>query len=107
MINFLLSLIPASLTIYAIHILFQEGNLLEKQGDWITEKLGEKWSKPVINCTTCMASVWGTLIFFIGLPVVFGINHAFKYWIPYVFCLCGWHVILAKFTTKERIIVEE
>ena len=107
MISFLISIVPTSLFIYAVHILFQEKHLFEDAGEWLTNKLGQKWSKPLINCPVCMSSLWGTLAFFVGLPVVFGVAYAFKFWIPYVFCLCGLNTIINKLTSKERIIVEE
>lgn len=81
--------------------------MLEKQGEWITEKLGEKWTKPLINCPICMASVFGTLAFFVGLPVLFGVSYALKFWIPYVFCLAGLNTIIQKLTSKERVILDE
>lgn len=104
---FLLSIIPASLFIYGFNILFQEGHLLEKQGEWITNKVGERWAKPLINCPICMSSIFGTLIFFLGLPISFDIHMPLKMWIPFVFCLCGFNTIVNKLTSKERVIIEE
>lgn len=106
MTTFLISIIPACLFIHAVHVLFQEGNLLEKQGDWITNRIGEKWSKPLINCPTCMASVWGTVCFF-ALDWMFGVHLPYRQYFAYIMCLCGLNMIIAKLTTKERIIVEE
>lgn len=105
MIEFLLSLIPTCLLIWAVHILFQEGHLLEKQGEWITNKVGEKWAKPLANCPICMSSFWG-LIGFFSLQL-FGVYLPIKLLIPYVFCLCGLNTIISKLVNKERIIVDE
>lgn len=105
MTEFLLSLIPTCLLIWAVHILFQEGHLLEKQGEWITNKVGEKWAKPLINCPICQSSVWG-LIGFFSLPL-FGVYLPVKLLLPYIFSLCGLNTILSKLISKERIIVDE
>lgn len=45
-----------------------EGNPTEKAFLWFVrfygvKLLGQKWSKPVVNCPKCMASVWGFLFF--------------------------------------------
>lgn len=107
MIQFLISLIPTSLFIYGFHIIFQDGHVFEKQGEWITNKIGEKWSKPLINCSICMASFWGTWGYFVGLPNLFGTEIYLKLWIPYVFCIAGLNLIINKLTSKERVITEE
>lgn len=106
MITFLISILPVSLGIWAIHILFQENHLFEKPGDWIEEKLGEKWSKPVVHCPICMSSVWGIIGFF-AIRYFFGVDLPLKQLIPFVFCLCGLNTIISKLTNKERVIVEE
>lgn len=106
MTTFLISLIPACLFIHAVHILFQEGHILEKQGEWITNRLGEKWSKPLINCSICMSSAWGAFCF-VAIDYFFGVHLPIKQLIPYMLCLCGLNTIISKLTTKERIIVDE
>jgi cadmium resistance protein CadD (predicted permease) len=106
MIHFLLSLLPVSLGIWAIFILFQKDQLLEKQGEWIKTKLGEKWSKPVVHCPVCMSSLWG-LIGFFAIRYFFGVELPWRQLIPFIFCLCGLNTLLSKLTTKERVIVDE
>lgn len=106
MTTFLISLIPACLLIHGIHILFQEGHLLERPGIWITNRLGDKWSKPIINCPICQSSFWGAICFF-AIDYVFGVHLPIRQLIPYLMCLCGLNVIISKLTAKERIIVEE
>lgn len=106
MTTFLLSLLPVSLGIWAIHILFQKEQLFEKQGEWIENKLGKKWSKPVVHCPVCMSSAWG-LIGFFSIRYFFGIDLPWRQLIPFIFCLCGLNTIISKLTTKERIIVDE
>jgi hypothetical protein len=106
MIEFLVSLLPVCLGIWAIHILFQEGHALEKQGKWITDKVGEYWAKPLINCPICQSSFWGVIGFF-AIRFFFNVDLPYKQIIPFIFCLCGLNTILSKLTTKERIIVED
>lgn len=101
-----MALFPVALAIWCIHILFQEDHLLEKPGKTITARVGEYWSKPLINCPICMSSVWGTIGFF-ALDWVFGVHLPWRQFIPFVFCLCGLNTIISKLTSKERIIVDE
>jgi hypothetical protein len=105
MIDFLISLIPVCLGIWAIHILFQQDHLFEKQGDWLELKLG-KWSKPLVHCPICQSSVWGIIGFF-AIRWIFGVDLPFKQLIPFVFCLCGLNTLLSKLTTKDRRIIED
>lgn len=104
MIHFLISLIPVCLGIWAIHILFQEGHLFEKQGDWLELKLG-KWSKPLVHCPICQSSFWG-LIGFFSIRYFFGVDLPFRQLIPFVLCLCGLNTIISKVVSKHRIIEE-
>lgn len=118
MTTFLLSLLPASLWIYAIHILFQKGHLFEKQGKWMKEEWPNKFpvkyreivkkiNKPLFSCEICMASTWGTLWFFVLLSLFFSIDLHIKLWVPYVFLLCGMNTIFNKLISHERIIVDD
>lgn len=105
--TFLISLIPASLFIYCVHILFQEGHLLEKYGNAITKELGDKWSKPLINCPICMSSFWGVFCF-AAISYFFGIQLPLRLIIPYVMCLCGLNTIINKLISKDvNVTIEE
>lgn len=106
MTTFLTSLIPVCLGIWAIYIIFQKDQIFEKAGDWLKEKLGDYWSKPVAMCPICMSSVWG-LIGFFAIRFFFNVDLPYKQIIPFIFCLCGLNTIISKLVTKERIIVEE
>lgn len=105
MTTFLLSLLPVSLGIWCIHILFQEGHLLEKVGDWMDEHWPEKVNKPLWACPICMSSVWGFIGFF-ALDFLFGVHHDIKLLIPFIFCLCGLNTIILKLTSHDRILKE-
>jgi hypothetical protein len=106
MVIFLISLIPVCLSIWCVHILFQEDHLLEKPGDWIRGKVGEYWSKPLFDCSICMSSVYG-LIGFFAIRFFFNVDLPYKQLIPFIFSLCGMNVLLSKLTSKERIIIDE
>jgi len=106
MTTFLLSLIPVSLGIWCIHILFQEDMILEKHGKSITNRVGEYWAKPLINCPVCMSSVWGVIGFF-SIRYFFNVDLPMKQIIPFVFCLCGLNTIISKLVSKERVIIDE
>lgn len=105
MIQFLLSLIPVSLGIWCIHILFQEGHLLEEAGDWMDNNWPEKVNKPLWNCPICMSSVYG-LIGFFAIDFFFDVHHHIKLLIPFIMCLCGLNTIILNLTSKKRIIQE-
>lgn len=107
MTTFLLSIIPASLFIYGVNILFQEGHLLEKQGKWMRNKFPDWITKPLFDCAICQSSFWGILSFVFGLPNLFDIHFRWFIVIPYVFCLAGFNTIVNKLTSKERVIIDE
>ena len=69
----LFTALTTSLLTVAMHILFEEGMIL----DFVPHALGRKrlhypaaeydspkWHKPFFDCPYCMASVWGTIFFF-------------------------------------------
>lgn len=97
MIDFLINLIPVSLCIWGIHILFQEGHIFEQLGDWMDEKLPEGLNKPLWACPVCMSSIWGTAGYFI-----LGLHY--HYFFPFIFCLCGLNTIILKLTSNKRVI---
>lgn len=106
MTTFLISLLPVSLGIWCINILFQEGHLLEKQGTWMRNRWPKYITKPLFDCPICQSSFWG-IIGFLAIRYFFGIDLPWRQLIPFVFCLCGLNTIISKLTTKERIIVDE
>lgn len=106
MIQFIISLLPASLFIYGVNILFQEGHLLEKLGEWMRSKWPNWITKPLYDCSICMASLWGSIAF-VAIGYFFGVHLPLKQFIPYIFCLCGLNTIINKLISKERIIIDE
>jgi hypothetical protein len=115
MIEFLISLIPVCLGIWAIHIIFQEDHMLGKLGDKLRGPRSpddqpltrrEYWMKPLFDCPICQSSFWGVIGFF-AIRFFFNVDLPIKQLIPFVFCLCGLNVIISKLVNKERVIVEE
>ena len=76
-------LIVNCLVIFAVYALTREGMLLGKVGAWIEKTIGEYWSKPLISCPPCMASVHGTWFY---LLLVGDLNW---FLLVYVLALCG------------------
>ena len=51
----------------------EQGMIFEKFRLWAEAKLGTFWSNPLIGCSKCMVSTWGTLTF-LYLFLFFGVN---------------------------------
>lgn len=91
----------AMLWIQGVNCLFSEGHLLEKAGDWVNGNLPSWVYKPTIGCAMCMSSIHGTAWYLLF------INRDWWLWPAFCICLCGLNFVISKFTSKERIIVEE
>jgi hypothetical protein len=119
MIEFILYVLITSGWIWGFHCLFQEDHIFEFVADWwykddeeknyspepseLELKVREYIAKPIFGCAACMASIHGTISYFLFVYRDFG------FWLWPVFCivLCGLNFVIIKLTTKERIIVEE
>lgn len=64
--------------------------------------LGNYWSKPVITCPTCMASIHSSYFYFgfIYLTNQFTLIHALIY-IPYVFTLAGLNTLITSLIDND------
>lgn len=51
--------------------------------------------KPLFACPYCMASVWGTAIFWTAFSYM-----GIAYWIPFCICLCGFNYFLNQFVAE-------
>jgi len=122
MIEFLTSLLPVTLGIWCIFILFQKGQIFGTEGrlfgDIGAKMRGPKskpedppskrefYAKPLFDCPICMSSIWGIIGFF-AIRFFFNVDLPLKQLIPFVLCLGGLNTIISKLVTKERIIVDE
>lgn len=70
----LTALFVHAFAIMGVYGLFSDGMLLGYFGNVIRAYTGEFWSKPLVDCPPCMASVWGippALIMFGLDPIIF------------------------------------
>lgn len=86
MSELLMQILYISLFCLGWHTITSEGMLLHFIKEWLSVKLPEntKWDylyKPLIGCPPCMASVWGTTIYWILNDPT---QKAFVLWIPTV-----------------------
>lgn len=84
------------LAIYGVHASTRDGMILGNAYMWLFFKLSRRVKdpsmilKPLFDCTPCMASVYGTISFFVG-------GFPSLVWLPaWVFSLCGFNYILNK-----------
>lgn len=61
----ILLLILNELLIIGIWYAFSPGEIFGKLGDYMEERVGEFWMKPIAYCIMCMSSVYGTLVFWL------------------------------------------
>ena len=95
-----------SLFIFGLHIITdyevdEQGNVSDKMALWwlrykSVQTFGEWWSKPLILCPPCMASVWGTIFYFIFSLVFFG-NVLIFVWPFYVISLSGLNYVVQRY----------
>ena len=94
------------LVIYGIHGSTRSGMILDyKSIDiWIFKrlqgkhiKLVDKTLKVICDCTPCMASLYGTVSFFLVRPYP---SPLLLSWAVWVFSLCGFNYILNKIINK-------
>jgi len=93
--------------LFIINILFciglyacgTQGKIFYKQATWLAEKIGEL-SNPIINCLTCMSSLWGivfymTYYFMFTYPYQLNTNIHYLYLIAYILSLTGVNYIMS------------
>jgi len=85
---FYIRLLLAALVILAVWNAMGRGEILEAVGDWL-EKHAPKWGKPFGLCPPCMASVYGSAIWFIT-------GGDLLMWPLFVLALSGLMVIISK-----------
>ena len=92
--------IITSLFIYGIHATTRHGMIFGFVSEWFDRKiiLGHikynKIAKVLIDCTPCMASLYGTISFIFFSPT------EWIYFPIWVFCLCGFNYIINKVMNK-------
>ena len=101
MTNLLLTLLFNSLFIFGVFASIQEGMIFEKFGKLLTKdtkkpkKIPYFWSKPLGTCPICMASIYGTLIFWLFYFIGFlNYDYIFIIYICYIFSLSGLNYVI-------------
>ena len=93
------------LVIYGIHASTRPNMILAPIGNFISNKLTDligintaiRISKVLFDCTPCMASLYGTVSFFLVRPYP---SPLLLSWAVWVFSLCGFNYILNKIINK-------
>ena len=99
-ILFFVAFLPIGVAwIWGIHCLFSEGYILEKVGNVIESQLPNWITHPLFICPMCMASIHGTLIFW--LFMIGSVSPMF--WPLYCVSLCGINFIITKLIEKNEL----
>jgi hypothetical protein len=73
LIEFSIFLFLQALFINGIKYCFEKGSIFYKiSPDFFERNLNKNWSYPVYKCVRCMASVYGTITFWVGVLIVYG-----------------------------------
>lgn len=86
--DFYVRLLLAALIILAVWNLMGKDDLLEPVGDWL-EKHMPYWGKPLGLCPNCMASVYGSAVWF-------ATGGDWLWWVPFVLALSGAMVLVSR-----------
>lgn len=81
--DFWIRLCLGALVIVGVHTLFLKEMLLEWLGELLARRLPYVLLKPLFECPPCMASIWGTMIWF-GTG-----GQIDRFWPIYCLALCG------------------
>jgi len=86
--DFLLRLIIAHLVCVGVWNAFGNGQILGWLGDILDRRLPVPFQKPLYTCPPCLASTYGTIMWFLlGGDVIL--------WIPFIIALSGFNRIVA------------
>ena len=91
MITALLTMVLALCWIHGFHFLFLQGEIFYSVWNWIDNRMPEWFMKPVFDCPYCMASVHGTLFYFL-----FCNDNPIYMWPIFCVGLCGLVVLTDK-----------
>jgi hypothetical protein len=105
MIEFILAIGVTSAWTWGFHVLFEDGNLLEGVGKVIERTIGTWYSKPLFMCPICMASIHGTISFWI-LYFNYYLDKPLT-WPIFCICIAGINYLLVKLTSKEITVIDE
>lgn len=90
MTDFIQAVFITALFIWGVYCLFSDGHIFSKFGDWAYNHWPDWIYKPIIGCSACMASVWGTLAYFTAF------YQGILLWVPFCICICGLNFIIIR-----------
>lgn len=102
MTDFIQAIFITSLFIFGLNCLFSEGYLFHKAGEWMAENMHEWLYKPLIGCSVCMASIWGSLVYLSVFVYEFGL----WLWPVFCICLCGFNYMILRLYQSIQSIGE-
>jgi hypothetical protein len=73
LLSFALFVLIQGVAINGLYESFSDGQIFHKMAPkFIDKNRGKWWTKPLYSCTKCMASVWGTVLFWSAVIPIFG-----------------------------------
>lgn len=97
MIDYLIWVLLVSAWCFGFSNVFNQGQLLGVLGDWMDEKLPPLANNPLWACPKCMASIHGSIFYFIAFGEVF----SFIYWILFVIAVSGINTVIINFQHED------
>lgn len=109
-----------SLIIWGVYASIQEGFIFEKIGNWIrmnkaiASEIAHKWrkpndhlpswiKKPLGTCPVCMASVYGTPVFWFAYLINYlQYDYIIIFYICYIFALAGLNYLILAFMPNDE-----
>lgn len=98
MIDLITLLLINALAIVGIYLSFGREMIFEGLGRWIEKHIPYKFTKPLFNCPTCMASVHSIFPYWLGCELDL---HNFLSYLIYVPALAGLSTWLSNQIVKE------
>jgi len=81
-LGLILTTIAISLFCNGLYLICEDGMILSPVREWLEKRIGQYMIyKPIIGCVTCMASIWGTVVFFT--------LHDYCLWPYWILCCIG------------------
>lgn len=95
----ILHLLINALAIIGLHVATWNEMIFARPAAWLENRLPYWYTKPLFNCPTCMASVWGTTYFAIYKPA------GWLHYPVYILALAAIATFLTKLLPEDEPIV--
>src|SRR3990167_11085516 len=82
----ILTILATVFVCIGIHETTREGMIFQKPANFLNDFIPDFWMKPICDCLTCMASLWGSIAYWIG-----PIDHEiwYIYWPVFILVVAG------------------